>query len=88
MGRGGLELNHIFGRVSASPFNASLLCHECHSHVGHTNEEHAKLFFLNAKYLQEIGYNRHLVTEDDLMFIDRYVTPLYPQISEMLSTYV
>lgn len=78
--RGGLELNHIFGRVSDSPFNASLLCHECHSHVGHSQEEHAQLFFLNAKYLYEIGYEP---TDDDYIFIDQYGIPLYPVLKRL-----
>lgn len=74
-----LELNHIFGRVSGSAFNASLLCHECHSHVGHTQEEHAQLFYLNAKFLAEINY---LPTEKDKIFIDDFVITLYPVINK------
>lgn len=81
---GGLELNHIFGRVSGSAYNASVLCHECHSHVGHTPEEHAQLFLLNAKFLTEIKYEP---TSDDLIFIDRYVIPLYPVINNLWSQY-
>lgn len=83
--RGGLELNHIFGRVSGSAYNASLLCHECHSHIGHSKEEHAKLFILNTKFLVEIGYR---VTEEDKIFIDSYVIPLYPVISKLWSQYI
>lgn len=78
--RGGLELNHIFGRVSASPYNASLLCHECHSHVGHNREEHKELFELNAKFLAEIGYQWNYY---DKQFIDDYVMPLYPEIKSI-----
>lgn len=79
--RGGLELNHIFGRISSSPFNASLLCHECHSHVGHTNKEHAQLFTLNAKFLME---NNYQATEEDKIFIDGYVMPIYHEVSKYL----
>jgi len=79
-GVGGLELNHIFGRVSGSAYNASVLCHECHSHVGHTQEEHAKLFIMNAKFLAEIGYKP---TAEDKIFIDSYVIPLYPVIKKL-----
>lgn len=82
--RGGLELNHIFGRCSDSPFNASLLCHECHSHVGHTQEEHAQLFYLNAKFLAEIGYE---ATADDKLFIDSYIIPLYSVINKHKGTW-
>mgnify|MGYP003529154572 FL=1 len=78
--RGGLELNHIFGRVSSSAFNASLLCHECHSHIGHTQEEHSQLFFLNAKFLVE---NNYQATDDDKVFLDSYVMPLYPVIKSL-----
>ncbi len=76
-GRGGLEINHTFGRVSDSPYNASVLCHECHSHVGHTDEEHAKLFLLNSVFLASVRYN---ADDNDRTFIDSYVIPLYPVI--------
>lgn len=46
-----LELNHITGRDSDSAFNASLLCRECHSHVGHTQEEEIRLFKKNLAFL-------------------------------------
>jgi len=78
--RGGMELNHIFGRVSGSPYNASLLCHECHSHIGHSVEEHIELFLKNAQFLASVNYEP---TEEDRAFIDRYVMPLYPRIKEL-----
>lgn len=65
-GRGGLELNHIVGRESASAFNASLLCHECHSHIGHTQEEHRRLFVKNLEWLLSQNY---VPTEEDWDFI-------------------
>jgi hypothetical protein len=83
--RGGLELNHIFGRVSSSAYNASVLCHECHSHVGHTQLEHAQLFLLNSKFLAEIGYT---ATDEDKIFIDAYVIPLYPVINTLWLRYI
>lgn len=66
---GGLELNHITGRDSSSAYNASLLCRLCHSHVGHSREEHIFLFHKNRKYLQKIGY---VATEQDKEFIKKH----------------
>lgn len=80
---GGLELNHIWGRVSASPYNASLLCVSCHGHIGHSQEEHAKLFVLNSRYLAQIGYKP---TPDDMQFIDDYVMPIYNEITTCLQS--
>lgn len=68
-----LELNHIFGRVSSSSYNASLLCNQCHSHVGHSVEEHAILFARNARFLSGSGY---VVTEKDLDFLKKHVDPI------------
>jgi hypothetical protein len=51
-----LELNHIFGRESSSAFNASLLCRKCHSHVGHSQEEHKRLFWKNMAFLVRMRY--------------------------------
>lgn len=56
-GRGGLQLHHIFGRVSSSPLNASLLCGECHSHMGHSFEEQKKLLHINLKFLALSNYH-------------------------------
>jgi len=54
--RGGLELHHIWGRVSASPLNAALLCGECHRHCGHSLAERATLHCANLNFLARIGY--------------------------------
>lgn len=35
----GLELHHIFGRISASALNACPLCNVCHGKIKHTTEE-------------------------------------------------
>ena len=72
-GRGGLELHHIWGRVSSSAFNASVVCHECHSHMGHTSEEHARLFMKTAEVLFGNGYEP---TYYDKEFFDNYVAPI------------
>lgn len=71
--RGGLELHHIFGRVSSSALNACVLCHECHSHVGHTKEEHARLFMKTAEVLFANGYEPNQKDKD---FFAEYITPL------------
>lgn len=63
---GGLELNHITGRDSASPFNASVLCKGCHEHVGHTQVEEQKLFLMTQRILYTKGYT---TTEEDMIFI-------------------
>lgn len=61
-----LELNHIFGRVSASPLNASVLCRECHEHIGHSMEEEQKLLRLCIAFLVEQEYK---LTADDDAFL-------------------
>jgi hypothetical protein len=58
----GIELHHIFGRESAAAFNAIPLCKDCHGHVGHTDTEHERYFFLNIEYL--LG-QRYEPQEDD-----------------------
>jgi len=66
---GGLELNHITGRDSASPFNASVLCKCCHEHVGHTQEEEQKLFHITQRVLYTKQYRP---TEEDMIFIQSH----------------
>lgn len=63
----GLELNHTYGRVSSSPVNASLICSECHSHIGHTQKEHVFLLSLSLKFLARTGYN---FTSKDIDFLN------------------
>jgi hypothetical protein len=48
---GGLELHHIYGRISDSAFNASVLCKDCHNRVGHTQEEHVKFVRKTISFL-------------------------------------
>lgn len=62
-----LEINHIRGRESNSPLNASILCRQCHEHVGHSEEEEQELFFKNLVYLKNIGYE---LTESDSDFME------------------
>lgn len=66
---GGTELNHTVGRSSNSPYNGSVLCHSCHSHVGHTKQEHDKLIIKTVSYLTKRGYTP---TENDILFLEEY----------------
>ena len=65
---GGLELNHITGRYSSSPTNASVLCSNCHRQIGHTQIEERYLFQKNLKFLLREGYK---LTEEDLEFMKK-----------------
>ena len=68
-----LELHHIFGRVSDSPLNASLLCHSCHyrhhSQKPFSEEEKIKLIQKEVIYLKTQGYK---LTEKDKLFMIKY----------------
>jgi hypothetical protein len=63
-----LELHHITGRRSNSPLNASLLCHNCHGHAGHSLEEEQKLFARNLQNLCRDGYT---ITSEDMDFLTK-----------------
>lgn len=52
----GLELHHIFGRVSSSPYNGALLCIECHGHMGHDDIEQDTLLKLACEFLARMNY--------------------------------
>jgi len=80
--KGGLEIHHILGRISDSAFNSSCLCKECHSHMGHSQEEECKLFLITLKYLYDMKYQpcekdydflnkngRRLLTKEVIKFI-------------------
>lgn len=66
-GRGGLELHHIRGRISASALNSALLCHECHSGMNHNQEEERMLFLKTLKFLHS---QRYIFTQADLVFME------------------
>jgi len=68
-GNQGVEANHTVGRESNSPLNLSPLCRSCHSHVGHTDEEHAKLLNKTLNYLVSQQYK---MQEEDWDFIRKY----------------
>lgn len=52
----GLELHHIYGRLSNSPYNGAVCCMECHSHMGHSREEHRELLMKAVRFLNREGY--------------------------------
>ncbi len=82
-GCGGLELHHIFGRVSCSAFNGSILCHDCHDSVQHTVEEHRRLFSKTFVYLHEMAQNGLFsLSEED----DRFIRLVFKDIKDQLST--
>lgn len=66
----GREANHTYGRESSSPFNLSVLCLHCHSHVGHTQEEHRKLLLETTLWL--LSTVHYIPTPNDMVFLERH----------------
>lgn len=66
----GREANHTYGRESSSPFNLSVLCLYCHSHVGHAREEHRELLLETTKWL--LSTMKYNPTSDDMVFLERH----------------
>ncbi len=64
-----LELRHILGRISDSAFNSAVVCHECHSKMGHSTEEHQRVFNKSVVVLHEIGFNPE---QKDIDFLIKY----------------
>lgn len=62
-----LELHHITGRDSNSPFNAIALCKVCHDHVGHGEEEERTYFETTYHYLKG-KYTWH--PSDDIFLLE------------------
>lgn len=62
----GLELHHLLGRISSSPFNAMLLCRTCHDKVTQNDEETKKFFKININFLLKFHYNP---TNEDWLFL-------------------
>ena len=69
IGRGGLELHHILGRVSGCAFNSCLLCKQCHNSIVHNIDEHRRLFVQTLRFLHSINYKP---TEEDIQFVAKY----------------
>lgn len=53
---GGLELHHIWGRISSSALNAAVLCKKCHEKMSHNREEHHRLLRKTIQYLWKRRY--------------------------------
>lgn len=64
---GGIELHHIWGRISPSALNSSPLCKKCHSKVGHSREEHLSLLKKTIDFLSSQGY---VLTQTDNEFLE------------------
>jgi hypothetical protein len=67
-GGGGIELHHIYGRMSASALNSAPLCHSCHTKVLHTYEEHQRYLQKTIRFLLSQGYK---LTDEDNAFLER-----------------
>lgn len=67
--RGGLELHHITGRGSNSPFNGAVLCTPCHSRMGHNRGEERYLLAKTVQYLKGKGYKPK---EEDWKFLEEH----------------
>ena len=70
---GGLELHHIWGRISSSALNAAVLCKKCHERMNHNREEHHRLLRKTIHYLHSIGYK---LLPIDLTFLEVVKTDL------------
>lgn len=66
-GGGGIELHHIYGRISASVLNSAPLCHTCHSKVLHTYEEHQRYLQKTIRFMLSQGY---ILTPIDNLFLE------------------
>lgn len=63
------SIHHIAGRLSDSPLNAVVLCHDCHAKCGHSEEEETKYFKIAHTFHTRNDYQ---VTEEDKTFINNY----------------
>lgn len=71
---GGMELHHILGRESNSPYNASPLCKECHKiadnkGVSSLNETQIKLLRKTEFHLGVMNYKPK---EEDIVFLEKW----------------
>lgn len=63
---GGMELHHIYGRISSSALNAAPLCRECHAGVLHLQDEHRRLM---RKTMQFLLANQYKLSPTDELFL-------------------
>lgn len=62
---GGLELHHITGRNSDSPFNAAILCKRCHARANHSQREEIKYTIRTVLFLYNLQ-PRYQPTDEDM----------------------
>ena len=70
----GIELDHILGRISASPYNAFVICRKCHMKKG-TKEFRIWQLDFAAQFLEYESYNPK---DNDFIFLkqaDEYRKP-------------
>lgn len=72
-GRGGMELHHIWGRISGSALNAAPLCKVCHDGIAHNQETHRRLLRKTIAFL--LGQHYKLEPADN-QFLDMVTTDL------------
>lgn len=66
-GNGGIELHHIWGRISASALNSAPLCRACHEKVTNTVEERQRYFKRTMYFLISQHY---VLTQYDNDFLE------------------
>lgn len=82
---GGLELHHIFGRVSNSVFNAYPICRKCHQKGSVGSWEQSKLKFLDIfEFLHKEGYKPN---KKDMVFLEDTIGQMHleDQIKKILN---
>lgn len=65
-----IELHHIIGRDSNSPYNAIPLCHNCHEAVTHEDEEEARFMYKTYKFLTITDFEP---AEEDKVFYKQHL---------------
>lgn len=68
-GRGGMELHHIWGRISASALNAAPLCKVCHAGMIHTIPEQQRLLKRTIRFLRGEQYKLRPVDHEFLELV-------------------
>ena len=80
---GGLQLHHIWGRVSCSALNGAILCARCHEKVTHSVQEHRRYFLQTYAFLLNLAHSglfKWGITEDS------FVELVWQDIGDLLST--
>ncbi|MDA2921686.1 hypothetical protein MYX07_00285 [Patescibacteria group bacterium AH-259-L07] len=72
----GLELHHIFKRVSASPYNATPICRECHE-LGDLHSDKRRLNLIQKTTEWLVTEHNYQPSAEDREFMKKYYRPLY-----------